>query len=70
MRCAAATLLVACAVLARTAHADPDPKRKVAVLEYRSGSAVLTGIARRLLDEMAKLTSLQLLGPGLPATPA
>ena len=63
MRSMAATVLLACAVLARTADADPDPKRKVAVLEYRSGSAALPGIAKRLLDEMTKLTSLQLLGP-------
>jgi hypothetical protein len=49
--------------LGRLAHAEPDPKRKVSVLEYRSGSSALPGIARRLLDELAKQTSLQLLGP-------
>lgn len=45
------------------AHADPDPKRKVVVLEYRSGSSALQGIAARLLDTMNEQTSLQLLGP-------
>jgi hypothetical protein len=63
MRSFAAIVFLACALLAPSAHADPDPKRKVAVLEYRSGSAAMPGIAKRLLDEMTKLTSLQLLGP-------
>lgn len=56
---------IALAILigAHVAHADPDPKRKVSVLEYRSGSSALPGIARRILDEMSKQTSLQLLGP-------
>ncbi len=49
--------------LGAIAHAEPDPKRKVAVLEYRSGSSALPGIAKRLLAEMGKQTSLQLLGP-------
>lgn len=44
------------------AHADPDPKRKVSVLEYRSGSSALSGISQRMLDAMGKQTSLQLLG--------
>ncbi|CAN5869986.1 hypothetical protein BH11MYX3_BH11MYX3_05530 [soil metagenome] len=48
---------------AAIAHAEPDPKRKVAVLEYRSGSSALPGIAKRLLAEMGKQTSLQLLSP-------
>ena len=59
--------LVACslvvALLGQTAFADPDPKRKVAVLEYRSGSSALPGIARRMVIEMGKQTSLQLLDP-------
>lgn len=45
------------------AHADPDPRRKVVVLEYRSGSSALPGIAARIIETMAKQTSLQLLGP-------
>jgi len=59
----AVVAILALAVLASTAHADPDPKRKVCVLEYRSGSSALPGVAKRLIDEMAKQTSLQLLGP-------
>jgi hypothetical protein len=57
--------LVALAVLASIAtiaHAEPDPKRKVTVLEYRSGSSAMQGISARILDAMSKQTSLQLLG--------
>lgn len=57
------TAILALVALAGVADADPDPKRKVAVLEYRSGSAALPGVAKRLIDEMSKQTSLQLLGP-------
>lgn len=59
-------ILVAVALVASLggrAHADPDPKRKVIVLEYRSGSSALPGLARRVVETMGKLTSLQLLGP-------
>lgn len=49
--------------LAAAADADPDPKRKLVVLEYRSGSSALPGIAQRVLATMGKQTSLQLLGP-------
>lgn len=59
----AVVAILALAVMAGAAHADPDPKRKVCVLEYRSGSSALPGVAKRLIDEMAKQTSLQLLGP-------
>jgi len=60
MRSALIALLV---VLGGVAHADPDPKRKVVVIEYRSGSSALPGIAKRVVETMTKLTSLQLLGP-------
>jgi len=63
MRNTAVITLVATVLAVGTAHADPDPKRKVTVLEYRSGSAAMPGIAKRLMDEMSKQTSLQLLGP-------
>lgn len=53
--------LVALCVLATTAFANPDPKRKVAVLEYRSGSTALKGVTRGILGTMSKQTSLQLL---------
>ena len=57
-------LVIACIVLiAGIAHADPDPKRKVVVIEYRSGSSALPGIAKRIVETMTKLTSLQLLDP-------
>jgi hypothetical protein len=46
-----------------TAHAEPDPKRKVIVLEYRSGSSALTGIAARVVGVLSKQTSLDVLGP-------
>lgn len=47
---------------AHTAHADPDPKRKLIVLEYRAGSSALPGIAARVVASLAKQTSLQVLG--------
>ena len=59
----AVVAILALVVMAGTAHAEPDPKRKVCVLEYRSGSSALPGVAKRMIDEMAKQTSLQLLGP-------
>jgi hypothetical protein len=58
----ALTLVVALAAT-RSAQADPDPKRKVIVLEYRAGSAALPGIAARLTTTLAKQTSLEVLGP-------
>lgn len=56
-------LFLALLAMAGRAFADPDPKRKVVVLEYRSGSAALPGVATRVLGTMSKLTSLQVLGP-------
>jgi hypothetical protein len=55
--------LVLLVAYAHVAHADPNPKRKVCVLEYRSGSSALPGIAQRVVSTMGKLTSLQLLDP-------
>ena len=61
-RCAlvtAATMLVATIeVTAATAAADTDPKRKIAVLEYRSGSAALPHIDERFAAILKKQTSL------------
>ncbi|HEU0032880.1 MAG TPA: PEGA domain-containing protein [Kofleriaceae bacterium] len=45
------------------ASADPDPKRKVAVLEYRAASSGLPGIGKRIAAALGKQTSLQVLGP-------
>ena len=42
---------------------DPDPKRKVCVLEYRAGSAALPGIGKRLTAAISKDTSIAVLGP-------
>ncbi len=57
-------IALAClAALANAALANPDPKRKVIVLEFRSGSSALAGIASRIVATLAKQTSLQVLGP-------
>jgi hypothetical protein len=45
------------------AHGDPDPRRKLIVLEYRAGSSALPGIAGRVVAALGKQTSLQVLGP-------
>lgn len=56
--------LVALVLLASSvAHADPDPKRKVAVVEYRAGSSGLPGIAARIATALGKQTSLVVSGP-------
>jgi hypothetical protein len=47
----------------RIARADPDPKRRVIVLEYRAGSSALSGIAARVTAAISKQTSLEVLGP-------
>lgn len=50
------------ATAAQLAHGDPDPKRKVIVLEHRAGSAALPGIAARVVATLSKQTSLGVLG--------
>jgi hypothetical protein len=57
---AALSWLCVAAVLAAAprAHADPDPKRKVSVLEYRAGSSALPGIAARVAAALSRRTSL------------
>lgn len=62
MKLVASIALLAVLVISSTADADPDPKRKVSVLEYRSGSSQMQGISARILEAMSKQTSLQLLG--------
>src|SRR4051812_18597275 len=54
-------VLVALAVFTSIASADPDPKRKVIVLEYRSGSSAMPGISSRLVSVISKQTSLSVL---------
>lgn len=57
-------LLIAAIVLAGSvAQADSDPKRKVSVLEYRSGSSGLPGIGARVAAALSKQTSLGVLAP-------
>jgi hypothetical protein len=56
-----ALLVLLC--LAGVASADPNPKRKVTVLEFRSGSSALQGMAGRVVTALSKQTSLQVLGP-------
>ncbi|MBA2538859.1 MAG: PEGA domain-containing protein [Deltaproteobacteria bacterium] len=50
-------------LFATTAGADPDPKRKIAVVEYRAGSSGLPGIAGRVATALGKQTSLIVSGP-------
>ncbi len=44
------------------AQADPNPKRKVAVVEYRAASSGLPGIATRIALALGKQTSLAIIG--------
>jgi hypothetical protein len=60
MRLLAIALLIA--ATARFAHGDPDPKRKVIVLEYRAGSAALPGVSARVVSTLTRQTSLAVLG--------
>jgi len=53
---------------ASLAHADDNPKRKIAVLEYRAGSSALVGIGAQLATEIGKSTSLTVLGPAQART--
>ncbi len=55
--------LVVLLMLTSVAAADPDPKRKVAIVEYRAGSSGLPGIATRVGNALSKQTSLGVIGP-------
>jgi hypothetical protein len=55
-------VLVVLCLLLGVAHADPDPRRKIIVIEYRSGSTALPNIAGRLVDMIGQKTSLRVLG--------
>jgi hypothetical protein len=59
----ALALATAAAASPRAAHGEPEPKRTLAVLEYRAGSSALPGIASRMVGYLTKQTSLQVLGP-------
>lgn len=54
--------LAAIAAAAPRAHGDPDPRRKISVLEYRAGSSALPGIAGRVVSTLSRQTSLVVLG--------
>jgi hypothetical protein len=56
MRIAIAVALVAAA--SGLARAEPDPRRRMAVLEYRGGSAELDGVGARVAGILRKRTSL------------
>jgi PEGA domain len=60
---AACVVLALVPGLSSPARAEPDPKRKLVVLEYRSGSSALPGIARRVADAIGKRTSIAVLAP-------
>lgn len=64
MRGFVALFVLVCVLGSTTvASGDPDPKRKVIVLEYRAASASLPGIATRVVAALSKQTSLGVLGP-------
>lgn len=63
MRAIVAFVVLVSLVASTIASADPDPKRKVIVLEYRASSAALPGIATRVVAALSKQTSLAVLGP-------
>ncbi|MCX5744047.1 MAG: PEGA domain-containing protein [Proteobacteria bacterium] len=54
-------LLVGWSAVARAD--DPDPKRKIVVLEYRSGSSAVPKIADRIVAVLRARTSLKVIGP-------
>jgi len=56
-------LIAAAAAAPRPAHGDPDPRRKLTVLEYRAGSSALPAISMRVVAMLSRQTSLQVLGP-------
>ncbi len=58
-----ALFVLALLAISTLAHADPDPKRKVAIVEYRAGSSGLPGIAGRVASALGKQTSLGVISP-------
>src|SRR5262245_39976798 len=56
-------IAIALLMLCAAAWADGNPKRKIVVLEYRSGSSALPKVTDQLVAKMTKQTSLQVLGP-------
>ena len=56
-----ALVVAALAAAASPARAEPNPKRKVVVLEYRAGSSALPMVADRVAARLRKLTSLAII---------
>ncbi len=61
MKVAVAVAAALVCALATAARAEPDPRRRVAVLEYRGGSAELTGVGARIAGLLRKRTSLEVI---------
>ncbi len=61
MRITALVTAASVLAMAGNAAAGPDPKRKVAVLEYRSGSSALPHIDKRFAEILEKRTSLKVM---------
>lgn len=61
MRALAVVLAILSLTAPRVALGDPDPKRKLLVLEYRAGSSSLPGISARIVGALSKQTSLRVL---------
>jgi len=59
---ATTTVILASLFVAGVAHAD-NPKRKVAVLEFRAGSDAMVGIGTQMATEMSRQTSLGVMSP-------
>lgn len=49
-------------IVGAPAHADPNPHRKIIVLEYRAGSSAVPNVSDRLVALLGKRTSLRVLG--------
>ena len=62
MRALSIAVCFAVIAAAPRAHGDPDPRRKVSVLEYRAGSSQLPGIAGRVVTTLSRQTSLGVIG--------
>ncbi len=63
MRTLALALAVMMALGAIARADDPDPKRKVVVLEYRSGSSAVPKIGNHIAAILSQRTSLKVLNP-------
>jgi hypothetical protein len=55
--------LVVVTAAGRVARAEPDARRTLVVLEYRAGSSALPRISARVVELLARQTSLHVLGP-------